>query len=52
MLPMSVKVKVGRYSEPTEYQVQIVREPKLLPGLVLSVLTNAVGYIEPKARTY
>ncbi|CAN5744481.1 SpoIVB peptidase S55 domain-containing protein [soil metagenome] len=42
LLPMSVKVKVGRYSEPTEYNVEIVREPKLLPGLVMSVLTNAV----------
>ncbi len=42
LLPMSVKVKVGRYSESTEYNVQVIREPKLLPGLVMSVLTNAI----------
>lgn len=42
LLPMSIKVKVGKYSETTEYNVQMVREPKLLPGLVMSVLTNAI----------
>ena len=31
MLPLSVRVKTGRYSEPHTYQVQIVREPNLLP---------------------
>ena len=42
MLPMSVKVKAGRYSETKSYKVEIVREPMLLPTLVMSVLTNAI----------
>jgi hypothetical protein len=42
MLPMTVRVKTGRYSDPRVYHVQTVREPHLLPALVLSVLTNAV----------
>jgi hypothetical protein len=42
MLPMSVKVKAGRYSEPRTYRVQVVREPDLLATLVLSVLANAI----------
>jgi hypothetical protein len=42
MLPMSVKVKAGRYSEPTTYRVQIVRNAKMMPGLVQAVLANAI----------
>ncbi len=42
MLPLSVRVKTGRYSEPRTYNVQMVREPNLLPTLVMSVLTNAI----------
>jgi hypothetical protein len=42
MLPLDVRVKTGRYSEPQTYHVQIVREPNLLPTLVMSVLTNAI----------
>jgi hypothetical protein len=42
MLPMSVKVKTGRYADSRTYRVQIVREPALMPSLILSVLTNAI----------
>src|SRR3954471_23213900 len=42
MLPLTVKVKTGRYSEPHTYHVQMVREPNLLPALVMAVLTNAI----------
>jgi hypothetical protein len=42
MIPMSVRVMTSRYSEPHTYHVEIVREPNLLPTLVLSVLTNAI----------
>jgi hypothetical protein len=42
MIPMSVRVTTSRYSEPHTYKVEIVREPNLLPTLVLSILTNAI----------
>jgi hypothetical protein len=42
MLPMEVRVRVGPYSEPKRYQVELVREPNLLATLVLSVLTSAI----------
>jgi SpoIVB peptidase S55 len=42
MLPITVRVKVGRYSEPHTYHVRTVREPNLLPTLVMSILTNAI----------
>jgi hypothetical protein len=42
LLPMQVTVKVGRYSEPRTYRVRVVREPHLLPTLVLTVLSNAI----------
>ncbi|MBX6312807.1 MAG: SpoIVB peptidase S55 [Isosphaeraceae bacterium] len=42
MLPMSVQVKVGRYSDPRTYHVEMVRERHLLPTLVMAVLTNAI----------
>jgi hypothetical protein len=42
MLPLSVKVRSGRYSEPQTFKVQIVREPNLMAALVMAVLTNAI----------
>ena len=42
LLPMAVRVKVGRYSEPRTYHVLMVREPSLLPALVMAVLGNAI----------
>ncbi len=42
LLPMTVRVKVGTYAEPSIYRVQVVREPSLIAGLVSSVLANAV----------
>jgi hypothetical protein len=42
LLPMSVRVKTSRYADSHTYQVQIVREPMLLPALIMSVLTNAI----------
>lgn len=42
MLPVVVKVKTGRYADPKTYQVRMVREPSLLPSLLMSVMTNAI----------
>ncbi len=42
MLPMTVKVTSGRYSEPQTFRVNIVREPNLMPTLVMAVLSNAI----------
>jgi hypothetical protein len=42
MLPMSVRVKTGRYADPRTYHVRIVREPMLMPSLIMAVLTNAI----------
>jgi hypothetical protein len=42
MLPLTVRVKTGRYADPRTYSVQMVREPELLPRLVMAVLTNAI----------
>jgi hypothetical protein len=42
MLPMSVRVKTGRYSDPRVYNLQLIREPHLLPALVMAVLANAI----------
>jgi len=42
MIPLSVKVKTGRYAETRTFRVEIVREPNLLPTLVQTVLTSAV----------
>lgn len=42
MLPMSVRVKTGRYADPRLYKVQIIREPTLLPSLIMAVLTSAI----------
>jgi hypothetical protein len=42
LLPASVKVKTGRYADPRTYRVQIIREPQLLPSLLMAVLTSAI----------
>ncbi len=42
MLPVTVRVKTGRYSDSRTYNLQMVREPNLLPNLVMAVLTNAI----------
>ncbi len=42
MLPVSVRVKTGRYSDSRLYKVQMIREPVLLPALLMSVLTSAI----------
>ena len=42
MLPMSVRVKTGRYADSRLYKVQMIREPLLLPSLLMSVLTSAI----------
>lgn len=42
MLPVSVRVKTGHYSDYHTYNVRMVREPNLLPNLVMAVLTNAI----------
>jgi len=42
MIPLTVRVKTGPFSEPHIYRVQMVREPNLLPNLVMAVLTNAI----------
>jgi hypothetical protein len=41
MLPLSVKVKTGRFADAHTYHVQVVREPLLLATLIMAVLTNA-----------
>jgi hypothetical protein len=42
MLPMSVRVKTGRYADPRTYHVQLIREPHMIAPLVMAVLTNAI----------
>ncbi|APW60324.1 SpoIVB peptidase S55 domain-containing protein [Paludisphaera borealis] len=42
MLPMTVHVKTGRYSDARTYNVEMVREPALLSSLIMSVLTSAI----------
>jgi hypothetical protein len=42
LLPLSVRVKTGRYADSHTYHVQMIREPMLLPTLVMSVLINAI----------
>jgi hypothetical protein len=42
MIPVTMRVKTGPYAEPHTYRVQMVREPNLLPNLVMAVLTNAI----------
>jgi hypothetical protein len=42
LLPMSVRVKTGRYADARTYHVRVVREPVLMPTLIMAVLTNAI----------
>jgi hypothetical protein len=42
LLPLSVRVKTGRYADAHSYHVQMIREPTLLPTLIMAVLTNAI----------
>lgn len=42
LVPMTVRVRTSPLSDPRKYNVRIVRNPKLLPTLALSVLTNAI----------
>jgi hypothetical protein len=42
MLPMSVRVKTGQYADSRLYKVKIIREPTLLPALIMAVLTSAI----------
>jgi hypothetical protein len=42
MLPLTVQVKTGQYADAHTYRVQMVREPLLLPNLIMAVLTNAI----------
>ncbi len=42
MIPVSVSVRTGQYAETHAYHVQVVRQPNMLPTLLLSTLTNAV----------
>lgn len=42
MMPMTVRVKTGKYSDARTYRVQMVREPSLISSFVMSVLTSAI----------
>ncbi len=42
LMPMSVGVRAGRYSELVTYKVNVVREQTLLPNLVMAVLANSI----------
>ncbi len=42
MLPVSLRVKTGRYADSRLYKVQMIREPVLLASLLMSVLTSAI----------
>jgi hypothetical protein len=42
LLPLTVDVKTGQFADAHTYRVRMVREPALLPALILSVLTNAI----------
>ena len=42
MLPMSVRVKTSRFSDPKTYHVQVIREPNMMATLAMVVLTNAI----------
>jgi hypothetical protein len=42
MLPLAVRVKTSEFADAHTYRVQMVREPALLPSLIMSVLTNAI----------
>jgi hypothetical protein len=42
MLPLAVRVKTSQFADAHTYRVQMVREPALLPSLIMAVLTNAI----------
>ena len=42
MLPLAVRVKTSQFADSHTYRVQMVREPALLPNLIMSVLINAI----------
>jgi SpoIVB peptidase S55 len=42
MLPLAVRVKTSEFADAHTYRVQMVREPALLPNLIMAVLTNAI----------
>jgi SpoIVB peptidase S55 len=42
LLPLTVDVKTGQFADAHTYRVRMVREPALLPALIMSVLTNAI----------
>ena len=42
MLPLAVRVKTSQFADAHVYRVQMVREPALLPNLIMAVLTNAI----------
>jgi hypothetical protein len=42
MLTLRVRVKTGRYADSHVYKVQMIREPALLPSLLMAVLTSAI----------
>ena len=42
LMPMSVRVKTGKYADARTYKVQMVREPSLVSSFVMSVLTSAI----------
>jgi SpoIVB peptidase S55 len=42
LVPLSVRVKTSRFADAQTYKVEIVREPALLPTLIMSVLTSAI----------
>ncbi len=42
MMPMTIRMKASRFADEHTYHVQVVREPNMLPTLVLTVLTSAI----------
>ncbi len=42
MLPMTIRVKTSRYSDPKTYRVEVIREPNMMATLAMVVLTNAI----------
>ncbi|ADV63099.1 hypothetical protein Isop_2527 [Isosphaera pallida ATCC 43644] len=44
LIPMTVDVRIGEFSDPMRFEVEVVRSPKMLSALVLSVLTSAIDH--------
>jgi hypothetical protein len=42
LIPLAVRVQTSRFADAHAYKVKVVREPALLPTLILSVLTSAI----------